>query len=535
MFRTSVKHRFGLDASRQVRAMERENLLMHREILPARPVTTQGECEILHGFVEGSEVAPPGIGSMDVALRSTAQGRQIPTPRKCRVLIVDDDRALAETLGEGLFDRGYDAVTLASSNEAARRLGADDVDALVTDLRMPGVDGLGLLELSRRAAPERPVIVMTAYSAVESAIESIRRGAYHYLTKPFKVDELALFLDRALAEARLRGEARVLRRALRDQFAIGNVIGRSGSMRELCELAARVTDASTPVLIIGETGTGKGLFARALHGEGPRAHAPFVTINCAAVPQNLLESELFGHTRGAFTGATGPRKGLFEEASGGTVFLDEIGELPLALQAKLLDVLERGVVRALGADRERPIDARVIAATHRNLRARVREGKFREDLLFRLDVVRLEIPPLRQRLEDLPLLIAHFLAQAKARHPGSPVEGLGHDALARLMAHPWPGNVRELENAVERVVLLGRGAEVGTAELPAEMGLAAAVESRFEGPVISLDELERRYARWAMSQLGGRKMLTAEKLGIDRKTLSKLLDESMTERNTSTT
>jgi len=446
--------------------------------------------------------------------------------RRPRVLIVDDDRALAETLSEGLADRGYEPITLASSTEAARRIASDDVDAMVTDLRMPGIDGLGLLELSRRAAKERPVIVMTAYSAVDTAIESIRQGAYHYLTKPFKVDELALFLDRALEEARLRRETWVLRRALRDQFAIGHVIGRSDAMRELCDLATRVADATTPVLIVGETGTGKGLFARAVHGEGPRANAPFVTVNCAAVPENLLESELFGHTKGAFTGATGPRKGLFEQASGGTVFLDEIGEMPLALQAKLLDVLERGVVRALGADRERPVDARVIAATHRNLRVRVREGKFREDLLFRLDVVRLEIPPIRQRPEDLPALIAHFLTQAKARHPGSPVQAFGRDALTRLMTHSWPGNARELENAIERVVLLGRTAEVVASDLPAELGVPTGDEPRFEGPVLELEQLDRRYARWALLQLGGRKMLTAEKLGIDRKTLARLLDEN---------
>jgi two-component system response regulator HydG len=445
--------------------------------------------------------------------------------RKARVFIVDDDRALAETLSDGLVDRGYDAVAIASSKEAARRLGTEEVDALVTDLRMPGVDGLGLLELSRRAVPDRPVIVMTAYSAVDTAIESIRQGAYHYLTKPFKVDELALFLDRALDDARLRRETIVLRRALRAEFSITNVIGRSPSMRELCDLASRVADATTPVLIVGETGTGKGLFARAIHGAGPRASAAFVTVNCAAMPENLLESELFGHTKGAFTGATGPRKGLFEQASGGTLFLDEIGEMPLALQAKLLDVLERGVVRALGSDRERPVDARVIAATHRNLRARTREGAFREDLLFRLDVVRLEIPPLRQRPEDLPALITHALAQARARHPASPVQTIAPDALARLMAHSWPGNVRELENVIERVVLLGRGAEASAADLPTDMGVAGHEELRFEGPILPLEDIERRYARWAIAQLGGRKMLTAEKLGIDRKTLARLLGD----------
>jgi two-component system response regulator HydG len=437
-------------------------------------------------------------------------------PRKPRVFIVDDDRALAETLSEGLGDRGYDAIAISSSKEAAKRLETEDVDVLVTDLRMPGVDGLGLLERSRKGAPQRPVIVMTAYSAVDTAIESIRQGAYHYLTKPFKVDELALFVERALDDARLRHETVVLRRALRDQFALANVVGRSDSMHELCDLATRVADAPTPLLIIGETGTGKGLLARAVHGVSARAKAPFVTVNCAALPENLLESELFGHTKGAFTGATGPRKGLFEQAAGGTLFLDEIGEIPLALQPKLLDVLERGVVRALGSDRERPVDARVIAATHRNLRVRQREGAFREDLLFRLDVLRLEIPPLRQRPEDVPVLIEHFLAHAKARHPSSPVKSLAPDVIARLMRHAWPGNVRELENTIERLVLLG----TGLPEMPEGTG-----ELHFEGAIMSLEELDRRYARWAIAQLGGRKMLTAEKLGIDRKTLARLLED----------
>jgi two-component system response regulator HydG len=447
-----------------------------------------------------------------------------PAARKGRIFVVDDDRALAETLSEGLVDHGYEAIAITSSQEAARRLASEEVDALVTDLRMPEVDGLGLLERSRRGAPDRPVIVMTAYSAVETAIESIRRGAAHYMTKPFRVEELALFLGRALDEARVRREADSLRRAIRDRFAIENVIGRSASMRSLCDLALRVADAAVPVLILGETGTGKGLFARAIHGASARAAGPFVTVNCAALPETLLESELFGHTKGAFTGASGTRKGLFVLASGGTVFLDEIGDMPLSLQAKLLDVIERGVVRALGSDRERAVDARVIAATHRNLRERAREGSFRDDLLFRLDVVRLEIPPLRQRPEDLPPLIAHFFAQAQARHPASPARALAPDAIARMLVHAWPGNVRELENVLERVVLLGRSADVGASDLPSDLGTATP-GVRLDGPVLTLEELQRRYARWAVAELGGRKMLTAERLGIDRKTLARLLGD----------
>jgi two-component system, NtrC family, response regulator HydG len=449
--------------------------------------------------------------------------------KRARVMVVDDDLALAETLSDGLIDRNYDAFAVGSGKEAAKRIPDGEFDALVTDLRMPGTDGLDLLALSRQVAPERPVIVMTAYSAVETAIESIRRGAYHYLTKPFKADELALFLDRALEEARLRREAVVLRRALREQFALSSIVGRSGAMREVCDLAERVADASAPVLLLGETGTGKGLLAQAIHASGTRASHPFVMVNCASVPENLLESELFGHTKGAFTGATSSRKGLFEEASGGTLFLDEIGEMPLGVQAKLLHVLERGVVRALGSDKERQVDVRILAATHRELRARVKEGAFREDLLFRLEVLTIELPPLRLRREDLPPLIGHLLAQSKARHPESPVTRFSSGALERLLLHTWPGNVRELENTIERAVLLGRGAEVAASELPQTIGTKSEDRTIFDGAVVPIYEIDRRYARWALEQLGGRKMLTAERLGVDRKTLSRLLGGSVDE------
>ncbi len=437
------------------------------------------------------------------------------------MLVVDDDAALVETIVDGLSE-AYDAVGARAGAEAARRL-EEDFDALVTDLRMPAVDGLALLAMSRRAAPQRPVIVMTAYSAVDTAIESIRRGAYHYLTKPFKVDELALFIDRAIGEARLRREATALRRELRDTGLLGNLVGRSGSMREVCDVALRVADADAPVLILGETGTGKGVLARALHAESRRAGRAMVTVNCAALPEPLLESELFGHVRGAFTGATSQRVGLIEEADGGTLFLDEIGEMAMPLQAKLLDVLERGVLRALGSNKEKSVEVRFVAATHRNLRERVAAGQFREDLLFRLDVVTLEIPSLRHRRDNLPELLAHFLESARRRHPDSPVCRFSPQALERLLAHRWPGNVRELENLVERVVLLVTTPDVMPSDLPPHVGAPARASLHFAPPVVALDEIERRYAAWALDQLGGRKMATAEKLGIDRKTLARLL------------
>jgi two-component system, NtrC family, response regulator HydG len=440
-----------------------------------------------------------------------------------RVLVVDDDRALIETITDGLADAGYEVVGMTESRDAGVALQKEPFDALVTDLRMPKVDGMQLLDLSRRAAPERPVVVMTAFSAVDTAVESIRQGAYHYLTKPFKVDELALFLARALEEARLRREAKTLRRALREGSSLENVVGKSGGMRDVCALVSRVADADAPVLILGETGTGKGLIARALHNEGRRASGPFVTVNCAALPEPLLESELFGHVRGAFTGALSNRRGLIEEADGGTLFLDEIGEMAVGLQAKLLHVVEQSVVRAVGANKEVPVDVRFVAATHRDLSARVAAREFREDLLFRLDVVRIDIPPLRYRRDDLPQLIEHFLSRARQKHPRSGVERILPEAMARLCDYDWPGNVRELENLMERCVLLAPGPELSVADLPPTVAAAKPRELDFSGPILPLSEVARRYAAWAFERLEGRRMLTAEKLGVDRKTLVKLL------------
>jgi two-component system response regulator HydG len=440
---------------------------------------------------------------------------------------------MAETIADGLTDRGYRAVPIASSRDAATALERDEFDALVTDLRMPQLDGLGLLAVSRKTNSNRPVIVMTAYSAVDTAIESIRQGAYHYMTKPFKVDELVLFLEKALDEAKLRREAIVLRRALRNRFGLENLIGTSAAMREVCDLVERVADAAAPVLLLGETGTGKGIVARAIHAQGRRAEAAFVAINCAALPENLLESELFGHVRGAFTGATANRIGLLEEADGGTLFLDEIGEMAPSLQAKLLHVLENGTVRAVGSNKERPVNTRILAATHRDLRERVTAGAFREDLLYRLDVITIALPPLRQRRDDLPQLMEHFLREAKQKHPTSPVESLAPDAVERLLEHAWPGNVRELEHVIERAVLLGRGSAITSRDLPTAVRAPVPAAVSFVGEVVPFRDLQRRYAAWAFEKLDGRKMLTAERLGVDSKTLNRWLEnEADSERDT---
>jgi two-component system response regulator HydG len=443
---------------------------------------------------------------------------------------VDDSAEMARTIAAGLVDRGYDGVAAGSGEEALARLQRESFQAIVTDLRMPKIDGLEVLAESRRLDPDRPVIVMTAFSAIDTAVESIRRGAYHYLTKPFKQDELAIFLGRALDEVRVRKEAASLKTALRTRFSSLNILGTSAAIRSVRERIRRVADAPAPVIVFGETGTGKGLVARALHADGHRADRQFVSVNCAALPEALLESELYGYVKGAFTGATSDRSGLFAEASGGTLFLDEIGDMSLALQAKLLRVLESGAVRPVGAAREIGVDVRVVAATHRNLTQAIREGRFREDLLYRLDVVSIVVPSLRDRKEDVPSLLGHFLDEMRRKYPTSPVQALSPKAQQRLTEYRWPGNVRELAHLVEKLVLLGQAPEVQEDDLADLLSREEGRDDlRFTGDVVPMRELERRYAGWALGQTGGHRGKAAEKLDIDPKTLRRLLGEA--ERN----
>ena len=443
--------------------------------------------------------------------------------RSKRVLVVDDDLGMAETVADGLTDHGFSAFAIADTARAFAAIEDASYDALVADLRIPGSDGLTLLARSRTRAPESPVIVMTAFSEVDTAVESIRRGAYHYMTKPFQVAELALFLKRALEESALRREARSLRSALGS--SLEGLIGESPSMCNLFDLVRRAAASSVPVLLLGETGTGKGLVARALHAESHRADERFVVVNCAAIPEALLESELFGHVRGAFTGASADRPGLFEQADRGTLFLDEIGEMPLHLQAKLLHVLETGGLRRVGSNRDYQVDVRIIAATHRDLRARVHAGSFREDLLYRLDVVSIEVPPLREHMEDLPRLIQHFLDLARGRNPRALLRRLSPEVMNTLGSYAWPGNVRELEHVIERLVVLGRSEVAMPDELPAHVSARSttATSLDFGDVVLPIRELQRRYASWALQRFGGAKMATCEALGIDSKTLSKWL------------
>ena len=439
-----------------------------------------------------------------------------------RVLVVDDKLAMAEMLADGLTDHGFSATACGSAETALAAMARGGVDVVVTDLRMPEIDGFTLLDRIREKSPDTQVIVMTAYGAIDSAVESIRRGAYHYLTKPFKLDELVLFVERAVAERALRREAAALRRQLDEQFLLAGVVAHSAAMQRVIDVVRRVAAADVPVLLTGETGTGKGVIARALHGEGKRAKRPFVAINCAALPEHLLESELFGHVKGAFTGATSDHPGLFASANHGTVLLDEIGELPIGLQPKLLRVLESGTLRPVGATRERVVDVRILAATHRDLRAAVTQGTFREDLLYRLDVVAIELPPLRMRRDDIAPLIARFLREAIQRHPTSHVTGFSRGAMQRMLEYAWPGNVRELEHTVERGVLLAGGTEVADSDLGLPLPQLGTT-SPFTH-IVPMIEIQRRYARWALDQLGGHKTRTAERLDVDVKTLNRWLE-----------
>ncbi len=440
--------------------------------------------------------------------------------RHHRILVVDDHLEMAKTIAEYLGQHNMEAAAVASAPEALALLGQESFDALLTDLRMKGMDGLDLLDAAHRIDGDLPVVVMTAFGGIDSAIESIQRGAYHYVTKPFKLDVVRVLLERACREQDLRSENQRLRRAVDDRFA--DMVGKSQPMLALFGLLERIAQVPSPALVLGETGTGKELVARALHQMGPRAAGPFVAVNCAAIPEALLESELFGHTRGAFTGATHTRRGLFVDADGGTLLLDEIGELSSTLQARLLRVLESGEVRPLGSDAIRKVDVRIVAATHRPLSDLVHQGQFREDLYFRLKVLPLAIPPLRERGDDIRLLAEHFLAKARERIPQARAGVFSSEAMAVLLAHPWPGNVRELQHSIERLVVTSDKEVIEAAAIKAMLEPPSPGASSAHGAfnaLPSLRELEQQYIDHVLERTGGNKTKAAEILGIDPSTL----------------
>jgi DNA-binding NtrC family response regulator len=443
---------------------------------------------------------------------------------KGRILVVDDDREMCELLKSQLGRRGFEVLTQGSADEALTRLAAEDLDAVVTDVRMRGLDGIQLCEHIRQNRPDVPVLVITAFGSLDTAVAAIRAGAHDFLAKPFEVEELAFRLERAIQHRQLAEEVKRLRaRALPP---VDELLGESVALRQLRELVARVARSDAPVLVIGETGSGKERVARALHRLGPRPEGPFVPLNCAALPEHLLESELFGHARGAFTDARGARTGLLVHADGGTLFLDEIAELPLALQPKLLRALQERRVRPVGGEEEVSFDARLVAATNRDLDAAVEEGRFREDLFFRLDVLRIEVPPLRARGSDVLLLAQHFLREC-AERSGKAVVGLSHGAAEKLLQYAWPGNVRELANCIERAVALTGHEQILAEDLPGRIRADARghvlVASDDPSELVPLEIVEQRYIARVMESVGGNKTLAARILGLDRKTLYRKL------------
>jgi two-component system response regulator HydG len=438
---------------------------------------------------------------------------------KGRILVVDDAAEMATTVVEYLQRQGFTAEAATTAAQGLERFKAAPADVVLTDLRMKGMDGMDLLRAVHEVDADVPVIIMTAFGAVDSAVDAIQRGAYHYVTKPFKLDVVRVLIERAIGERAMRAENELLRRAVRETQLSNSMIGRSPAMRVVVDLVRRVAASTAPVLVMGETGTGKELVARAVHAESPRKDAPFVAVNCAALPEALLESELFGHIRGAFTGATQARRGLFVEADRGTLLLDEIGDMPLPLQAKLLRVLETGEVRSVGSDAPRKFDIRIVAATNQDLPAAVRDGRFRQDLYFRLNVVPIVIPPLRERREDVPLLLEHFLKRSRERTPSSPVTGFKPDAVKALLEYAWPGNVRELEKLVDRWVITGQAAEVDAEDVRGALGDWGDPLEGARRELLTLAAVEQRYIAWVMERVGGNKTRASEILGIDPSTI----------------
>jgi len=431
------------------------------------------------------------------------------------IVIVEDDRELRMLLRETLTDAGHTVSDFANAESALGYLtGSGPADLVITDLILPGMRGNELLREIRTRRPEVNVMVVTAFGSIDSAIELVKAGAFDYLTKPFGTDEMLLSVDRALSESRLRREVARLSRTVRTPLP--GFIGASRAMDELFALIQRVGPSQRAALISGESGTGKELVARAIHATSGRG--AFVAVNCSAFPENLLESELFGHEKGAFTGAGRDKPGLFETAHRGTLFLDEVTEMPASLQPKLLRALESGEIRRVGATNTRMVDVRVIAASNQNLEEAVAQGRFREDLFWRLNVVQIPVPPLRQRVADIPLLVEHFL-DGRAIAP---------EAIAVLAAYPWPGNVRELRNAIERAMTLSASEAIQVADLPPrirEEGTAAVLVSEASRKQVPLRVLERDYILEVLRQVGGNKSRAAEILGLDRKTLYRKLDE----------
>ncbi len=447
------------------------------------------------------------------------------------ILIVDDEKNTRDGLQRALR-REYRVATAESGDSALALMAVEPPDILLTDLRMPGMDGLTLVQRALARHPDLVCLLLTAYGSVETAVEAMKRGAYDYLTKPVNLDELELVLKRALRSQRVESENANLHEQLDDKYGVENIIGNSPAMAQLFDTIRQAAPTQATVLVQGESGTGKELVAHAVHRLSDRARGPFVAVHCAALSMNLLESELFGHEKGSFTGALSRRKGRFELADGGTLFLDEISEIDASIQVKLLRVLEERTFERVGGDETIETDIRLITATNKDLKTLVKEGKFREDLFFRLDVVNITLPPLRERVGDVPMLCSHFLEEFSASN-NRKIDGITPDAITILSSYSWPGNVRELRNTMEKMVVLGRGERLSARDIPANIREAV----KASGPAVvlpsgdtmhggdSLAATEQRMIMATLKKLNGNRTKAAEELGISRRTLHRKLKQ----------
>ncbi len=444
-----------------------------------------------------------------------------------KILVVDDDAEMASVLSDVLRDAGYTALSANSGAQALELVEREQPDLVVSDLRMSQMNGHQLQAELKKRAPGLPVIIITAFGSIANAVESMKLGASDYLTKPFGNDEFLLVVSRTLENRDLRREVKRLRGELASSYGISNIVASNPRMVAVLETLRQVADMPATVLLLGESGTGKELLARALHFAGARRDASFVPVNCAAFPENLIESELFGYVKGAFTDARSAKEGLFQAAHGGTLFLDEIGDMPLALQAKLLRVIEDKRVRPLGATAESPVDVRIVAATNTDLETAVAQSRFRADLFYRLATVTIHVPPLRERPEDLPLLVRHFLARA-AMECGKPLPAIDPKANECLARYSWPGNIRELQNVIQSAVILCRDGKITVADMPPRVTGEQNVTGAFDEVAarrLSLDEVEREYIRAVLARVAGNKTEAAAILQVDRKTLYRKLEE----------
>ncbi len=446
------------------------------------------------------------------------------------MLVADDEASSRDGLAGLLRSEGFDVVVASDGDEALGMLADAAPEVLVTDLHMPRLDGMQLLERAKEVQPELVVVMVTAFSDVDTAVRAMQKGAEHYLTKPVQIDELLVVIDRALKRRRLEDEAGELRSRLKERLSFGHIIGSSPAMHAVFDVIEQVAPSKASVLITGESGTGKELVAQAIHENGPRAHAPFVKLHCAALAETLLESELFGHERGSFTGAAGRREGRFKQADGGTLFLDEIGEITPSVQVKLLRFLQERAFERVGGNETLRVDVRIITATNRDLEAEVAAGRFRGDLYYRLNVVNIGMPPLRARPSDLLPLASHFLSRF-AKENGKTIEGFSDDAVDRITAYRWPGNVRELENVIERAVVLCDKPRLSAKNLPAGVGASARGSLRIPGS--TLDEIERHAILSTLEACGGKTAQAAQMLDISvRKIQYKLHEYGVTFQRT---